>query len=82
MTEAALGWTTSRDAVQAFTDDVLAVSVELGLAADAATFAASLRELVELASDHLVLVDDGPDGSLVARAGAGTFRLMVELADE
>jgi hypothetical protein len=71
-------WTSNTAAVRSFTDDVLAVAVELGLAGDVATFTASLRELVELASEHVVLVDDGPDGTLVFRTGAGAFRVVIE----
>jgi hypothetical protein len=36
-----------------------------------------VRELVELASERVVLVDDGRDGTLVFRTGAGAFRIVI-----
>ena len=60
----------------ALVHDRTAVAGELAQAVDGATFASSLRELVELASGGLVLVADGD--ALVVRSQAGTFRLVVE----
>ena len=77
MSAAAPGWTSNAEAVQAFTDDVLAVGLELGLAGTVAAFGVALRELIEITTDHHVLVDDHADGSLVVRTGTATLRLTV-----
>lgn len=66
-----------REAVESYAADVRQVADELARASDVATFAAALRELVELAAvDRVFVADEG--GALIVGSEAATFRLGVE----
>ena len=72
---AARGWTANAEAVQSFASDVLTVGDELAQAADSGAFAASLRELIELASNGRALAADNGDELVVTEARS--FLLVV-----